>query len=263
MAYSRKHHIGHKIRSLKKQEKIWKKRWFWIGIGGALVMAAAFYSFYFLPFLQVKNIIVSGNERMPHDEIQKFVDRALSAPVMGIPTRSILLKSPAALSGNILKQFPGIESAWVRKQYPATISISIKERKEFAIFCKEAICFSIDEKGIIFKEASKTDGGIIITAEGKDGIATGERAVENNAIALISAIQKSLKENFNLAVTHASVSNFLVLTTKEGWKIHVNPKDEPASVIAKAEALLKGISVGARKNLRYIYLQYQDRAYYK
>ena len=118
---------------------------------------------------------------------------------------------------------------------------------------------------MVFEETNTDTDMMTITKEQtNDAISTGENAIEKNIMDGIYKVQKNLKNNFQVDVKEAFVSNPLVFTTAENWKIYFDPKFDIDSQIIKMNALLKDqITPEARKKLQYIYLQYKDRAYYK
>jgi len=257
----RKTHIGPKIRSLRKKEKLWKKLWFWLivfiviaGIGGCYIVC-------FLPQLQIKNIVVSGNNSISGDDIKAIAEKDVAQNIMG--SRSIILTKSHILVTDILQQFPTIENVWVRKIYPSTMSISVKERQAVSTFCQTINCFAIDGNGIIFQQITGVPEGMIITSDTPHDMRPGSQVVEKKVMDLIIAVRKSLKENFNINVTNTFVSNPVVFTTHERWKMYFSPDNTEQNQITRMEALLNKIPADVRKKLEYIYLQYKDRAYYK
>ncbi|MBI3631368.1 MAG: hypothetical protein HY219_00685, partial [Candidatus Staskawiczbacteria bacterium] len=158
----------------------------------------------------------------------------------------------------------------VLKKFPQTITIQVKERTIFAVFCQtdDKKCFYIDENGIIFKILEKIPENVSIIRQLIEDreIFTGERVVKKNIIDLISKVKRNLKDNFQIDIRSAMIStpSRLNIETSENWQIYFNLDSETDIQIAKMYLLLKDeISANARKNLQYIDLRFKDRAYYK
>lgn len=266
MSYRRKH-IQPKIRKLKQRKKLTQRTFFWI-FSLIFILSAALFSFaLFFPKFQISNIEVSGNERISSEEIESAASDYLGKKSIG---RSIFFASAKKAEKNIMDKFPAIEEVNAKKKFPNGISFTIKERKQFAVSCsndaaKGTKCFLIDSNGIIFEQAQDElpEDMIVIVLDGKK-FSLGESAVSKDIVDAISKVNDNLKNNFQLSVKKAMVSNFLIFETSEGWQVHFDPASDINLQIVKLNSLLENeISAGERKNLQYIYLQYKDRVYYK
>lgn len=274
MSY-RKKHIKRRVRLLKPKKSLFKKPLFWWFVLFLFVVLSIFYFFVFYPKFQITEIIISGNEKVLTQDIEKIVKENIDRKIfvlagLKITSKSIFLTGPKIISKALLNGFSQIESVKVSKKFPQTITLQVKERTPFAVFCQtdDKKCFYIDENGIIFKILEKIPENISIVRqliEDKE-VFTGERVVEKNIIDIISKIKRNLKDNFQIDVKSAMISTpfRLNIETSENWQIYFNLESETDLQIAKMNLLLKDeISVSARKTLQYIDLRFKDRAYYK
>ena len=124
--------------------------------------------------------------------------------------------------------------------------------------------------GVIFEElqslAQRQDMPIITQTLNSNDIFTGESVVDRNVISAISKIEKNLKDNFQIDIKEALVSNPLRLDikTNENWQIYFDLNSDTNLQIIKLNSLLKNeISQTSRASLQYIDLRFKDRAYYK
>ncbi len=251
----RSKHIKPKIRALKRK-KIAKWPWVLAFILIISLGAIAAYFALFYPKFRVSSIEVSGNQKVKEDDIKNFVKANTSD--------RILIFDKNKLEKNILNNFPGIKSVVIQKKYPNTVALKIEEREPSAVFC-ELKCFSMDGEGTIFEELKDTPKEMLIVRQELNDkeIYLGEKVIEKNILDEISSVQKNLKDN-QIDIKEVFVSNPLIFTTSENWKIYFDPTSDINSQIAKMNLLLKSeITPNERKNLQYLYLQYQDRAYYK
>ncbi len=186
--------------------------------------------------------------------------------ILGFSSQSIFLENPDTLKADILKKFPQVGNVSVQKKYPADLFIEVHERQPFSVFCDSLTnCFSIDSTGVIFEQVQAPIGSMIISTEPeKLEVFAGEDVIDKDVMSAIGKIQTSLKQKANIDVAEALVSDPLIITTKEKWKIYFDPTQDIDLQITKLNLLLKNqITAADRKNLQYIYLQYKDRAYYK
>jgi cell division protein FtsQ len=287
MSY-RKKHIKTKIYKLKKPKKsIIKKPIFWIIFFLFVAIIFIFYFFVFSSIFQVKNIEISGNEKVQSNDIQDFISNNISQKIISIKiwsleSKSIFLINYKKLNKEILDNFPAIESIKIGKKLPQTITVEITDRITFGAFCdyfasadangglppdKEE-CFLIDQNGIIFESLPQVSENMIIVRNPLDikQVLVGENVIAENIIGIISKIDNNLRNNLQINIKEAAVSSPLRLniTTNENWEIYFDLDSDIDMQITKMNLLLSGeILTDARKNLQYIDLRFKDKAYYK
>lgn len=286
MSY-RKKHIKTKIYKLKKPKKsIIKRPIFWIIFVFLIIILSSLYIFVFSSIFQVKNIVVSGNEKMQNKDIQDFIFANVGQKIVSmgnwrLESGSIFLVDYKKLNKEILNNFPVIESVEISKKPPQTLTIEIIERKPLGAFCGSSVavpennpslakeeCFSIDQNGIIFEPLSEVSENMIIVRKPLDlkQMLTGEKVVTENIMSMILKIERNLKDNLQINIEEAIISNPLRLDikTNEKWQIYFDLDSDVDMQITKMNLLLTNeISTDARKNLKYIDLRFKDKAYYK
>lgn len=286
MSYRRKH-IKTKIYKLKKPKKsIIKRPIFWISFVSLIIILSFLYIFVFSSVFQVKNIEVSGNEKIQNKDIQNFAfarmgQKIVSMGSLHLESGSIFLVNYKKLNKEILNSFPVIESIKISKKPPQTLTIEITERKPLGAFCGFSVvvaendpspakeeCFLIDQNGIIFESLSEVSENMIIVRKPLDlkQMLTGEKVVAENIMGIISKIERNLKDNLQINIEEAIISNPLRLDikTNENWQIYFDLDSDVDMQITKMNLLLNNeISTDARKNLKYIDLRFKDKAYYK
>ncbi|MEK7540918.1 MAG: hypothetical protein AAB529_01625 [Patescibacteria group bacterium] len=271
----RRHYVKNKVRRLKNKKSFLKRSVFWIVILSVIIILSFFHFFIFFSKFQVNSVIVSGNNSVQGEALQSIAWNNVNKKIIvlgnwNIISKSIFLTGPKIISKDILNKFPQIENVKVFKKFPKTIILQIKERTPFAVFCQtnDKKCFYIDENGIIFKILERIPENISIVRqiiENKEVFA-GEKVVEKNIIDIISKIKINLKDNFQIDVKSAMISNpfRLDIETSENWQIYFNLDSETDLQIAKMNLLLKDeIPDSVRKTLQYIDLRFKARAYYK
>ncbi|MGA2417812.1 MAG: FtsQ-type POTRA domain-containing protein [Candidatus Staskawiczbacteria bacterium] len=275
MSY-RKKHIKSKIHRIRPRKSIFRRLWFWIVILFLIIVLFIFYLVLFYPGLQIKNIVVSGNDKISTQELQDVIFNNANTGLVKfwnfqITSKSIFLFNINKIDKEILEKFPTIEKVTINKKLPQTIMLGVTEREPVGVFCDNNNCFLIDNNGIVFEPLSTNPANVLIVRQDPKGtpengqVFTGEDVVAQNIINAISKIQKSLKDNFQIDLKEALVASSVRLnvTTSENWQIYfdLSPESDINLQLTKLNLLLNGgMSADSRKNLRYIDLRPQDRA---
>ena len=282
MASFRKGNIKSKIYKIKPKRSIFFRLWFWLIILFLAIIAAATYFLLFYDGIQVKNIVIYGNEKLLNTDIESLVLRDVNHKFFSIGnwevnSKSIFLVNEKKIEKDALEKFLEIESIIASKNLPWTLNLEIKERKPLGAFCaltfltqsKETDyeCFAIDYSGIIFEPLEKISDDVLIVRqiEGAQQVALGQQVVDQSKISAIYKIQKNLKDNFQISLKEAVIAGpeRLNIETSEGWDIYfdVDENFNDNSQITKLNLLLGGeLTSEQRANLKYIDLRPKDRA---
>ena len=276
----RKSHIKNKIHKIKPRRSIFKRLWFWVLLFFIIFVLSAVYLVIFWSGFEVKNVVISGNDKIDSKELQETV---LSNSTTGLVkfwnldliSRSIILLNTDKLDKQVLEKFPLIEKIFIDKRLPQTLALQITERKPLGVYCSgqsgnNQQCFLIDQNGVIFESLGTVPGDFVIVRQvlQDNNLYTGESVITQNAVDAISKIQKDLKDDFQINIKEALITSSLRLDVKTdgGWEIYLNLGSDPdiGSQITKLNLLLNDkINSDIRKTLQYIDLRFKDRAYYK
>lgn len=272
MSY-RKRHIKSKINRIKPKISTFKRLWFWIAILVSAVILILAYSALFYSGLQLKNVIILGNEKIKIQDLQNIVakhttTRLLSFLSVKIDSRSIFLINTKEISADILQGFSGIEKLTVVKNFPQTLILNITERKPVGAYCdNENKCFLIDYKGVVYETLPENAISVFIVRQpaGNVQVSIGQEVVAASTVDAITKIQKDLRDNFKIDLKEAVVASpvRLNIATNEKWKIYFDLGENADTnlQIDKLNLLLNGgMSATERNNLRYIDLRPKDRA---
>lgn len=245
--------------------------WFWAGVLILIIIISIFYFFLFYSGIQVKNILISGNQKVSSKDIENLVSENInvkffSVGKFSVASGSIFLINSNKLTKEIINKFPTIGSLEINKKYNQTLLIHVKERISAAIFCSTN-CYLIDNSGTIFEPLNGSEQNMIIVRQNINPgqISIGEKAVQQDMMDLIFKAENDLKDKFKISVTAAQIVNSerLNVITSENWQIYfdLSPDVNADSQITKLNLLLSGgISADSRKKLRYIDLRPKDRA---
>ena len=271
MSY-RKSHIKSKIHKTRSKKSIFKRPWFWFTVLFLIIIFTATYFALFYSGIQIKNIIISGNQKVSSKDIESLVLADVNNKILvfggfEIYSKSILLAQENKINTDILNKFPVIGKVVVNKNLPQTLTVSVVERQPLGVFCDNSKCFYIDQNGIIFEPLAVTSPDTFIVRQNMTNtpLVAGQEVIAQSIVDAISKIQKNLNDNFKINLIDATIENSsrLNITTSENFQIYFSLSSGPDinSQLTKLSSLLgEGISADDIKNLRYIDLRPKDRA---
>jgi len=268
-----------------------KSRFFWLSFLVLIIIGTLFYFLVLSSFFQIKEIKISGNEKVATNDIEKTIFNHLDRKIIFFNTKSILLADLKKADENVLKNFPQIFQTELKRKLFNTLMVNIKERQPVAVFCQacqsrfqqdldgqtdqpspyaegldlgehDDDCFYIDKEGVIFKE-TLGDGSILkIKKTDRVDEALGKIIIEKEKITEILKINTELKNDFKILVEEALISgDKLDIKTLDGWDIYFNLAKDLNWQITELKTILKEeVLPDKRKNLKYIDLRF-DRVY--
>lgn len=253
---------------VKKKRTILKSRVFWWGLLISAISGGLFYLTILAPFFQIKKVLVFGQDKIASEQILQIADASLTKEVFFFESQSIFLAKTNFIKTSIIKEFPAIEKLKIKRLWPDSLGIEIKERQAVGTWCREPDCFNIDKTGVIFEPVKPgTEAKIIIYSKQTFGkIELSGKAVEPKILSLILDIQKNIYEKTNLAIKEFSLyenDNRLNAKTNEEWQIYLDLNDDLNWQILELELLLeKTLPTEKRRNLEYIDLRF-NKVFYK
>mgnify|MGYP001563640162 CR=1 FL=1 len=248
---------------IKRKKPIWKKRFFGLSILLLIISGGIFYLIFFASFFQIKEIKISGNEKVLTSDIENVAWEVLFSE-----GESIFILNPEKIKHQVLFSLPQVSQANVKREWPDGLIIEVRERKPAATFCQNGNCFFIDKEGIIFEPAPENSQLIKIFTEigSLQNFSLGKKVLEKNIISSILKIESKLKEDLKITPESALLvsDERLNVKTFEGWEIYFDPTKDLNWQLTKLKAVLEEeISPEKRKNLDYIELRFGNLAPYK
>jgi len=241
---------------VKRKKSLLKSRILRFLVMIAFLFCGISYLLFLSPLFKIKDIQVSGNEKISQDTILAKIKNEIS----GGEGNNIFLFSPAAAEDAFLKAFPDIADIEVKKSLPDGLKIKVEERKPVAIFCQQSNCFNLDKDGILFTRDvnSQTDfpeiGSQLFTQEAKPG----DKALTSDLLSQILSINDKLN-GLKISVNNFSLvsEQRLNVKTQESWSIYFNLMGDIDWQIKELTAVLNAkIPPQKRGNLQYIDLRF-------
>lgn len=194
---------------------------------GTLVWVYAFTS-----ALNVRTVVVSGNERLEADYL-----RAIS----GITPETHLLRMDAGAVRRALLAEPYVKEVRVRRRFPATVVLEIQEREPLLFFRQNGRYHLVDDEGVVLESRDSPVGGFL-EGEGIDlpllypGVRV-ETAVFSEMVALIRELPDALRRE----------------ALRVGWR-----EDEGFYLTVAATRIIFGASSEAARKGEIAYLALQE-----
>jgi hypothetical protein len=251
---------------VKRKVPFYKNRVLVLGFLFSVFSAGVFYLIFLCPIAQIKNIKISGCEKVAIQSLSEQIEKAILGKIGFLNTKSILLANSGEIARGILENFPQIEKAEIKKDFSGGLSVSISERKPSAVFSKDGEYFLMDSTGVIFERIDEAPQNMAIVSNGistSSAPTKGDQAVPGDIVSWILKLETSMKAGFNLAIEEVNLvsEQRLNIKTSEGWQAYFNLKGDMAWQITELETVLKEkILPAKRKNLEYIDLRF-DRIF--
>lgn len=282
MARKKKRRV--RVKKRKSLFSVLKSKYFWLSLFFLALVSGGVYLLFIHPLFQIEKMVVSGNEEVGEEEIQKvaevFIWKEFKAgPFHLFRTKSIFLFSLNNASREIKNKFPQVGEAKLKRGLPDTISINITEREPFAEVCdEEGRCFKVDKEGVAFKESArlKEGGGeaevfkikkedLVLTLKGGP-IELGDIVIASSYLKEARTIQERMRNDFKVGEESLIVSedNTLVLKSSRGFSIYFDLEGNVSDQLFNLDLVLREkIPEEKMVDLEYIDLRFGNRVYYK
>ncbi len=251
---------------IKKRKSIFRNRFFWLSVLVLIIFGGIFYLAYFCSIFQIKDIKISGNQKIQTQDIENLIKEKINKKLLFFPTKSIFLVNSNEIVRSLSEKFIQADSLILKRRLPTTLIVEIQERMPLGVWCQGENCFYIDREGIIFEENPQETEFIIKSEEQKTQAFLGEKVIKKNILESIFEIQRKLKENLKVNIKEIIVleKEKISAKTSEGWGIYFDPTGDIDWQLTKLSLVLeKEIPPERRKDLEYVDLRFGNFAPYK
>ena len=253
---------------IKRKKSIFENRFLKLGILILLILTTLFYVVYFLDFFQIKQIKISGNQKIVKENLETTVQSLIEKKILSFSSKSIFLVNSDQVKKQILIAFPLISSIDFKKELPNSLILEIEERKPVAVFMQNDKSFFIDKQGVIFEEILKAESEILklknLILNESSGL--GDKVIDAAKISQIFDIESDLRNSLGIRTDEVVIvsEQRFNFTTADGWDIYFNPQNNIDWQIVKLkEVLEQEIPNENRGLLEYIELRFGNFAPYK
>ncbi|OHB06354.1 MAG: hypothetical protein A3B16_02070 [Candidatus Zambryskibacteria bacterium RIFCSPLOWO2_01_FULL_45_43] len=127
----------------------------------SLVSCAVLIAFFRWEKFIVSEIVIAEEIAVDREEIMATVQDELAGYYLYvIPRSNTFLYRRGVIKEKLLEQFPRFSSLDLNLERFKKLVITAEERKPYALYCREAECFFLDEGGFIFAAAPSFSDGV-------------------------------------------------------------------------------------------------------
>lgn len=226
-------------------------------------------AFFYIPYLKIQKISIEGNSSLSTEKILAEVSGYLNSKTLFIfPRNNILILPKETIINNLLSRFLRIGEVSLEKNFPDSISIKIKERKQEALFCLVQECAFIDEGGFVFEKAPYFSGDVYLKFFDERDV--GNRVSDKKQLLLENQFKKLIefrdlvsRENIKISKIILKKEGIYEIHTDEGWYVLLNEQNEPKISYENLKVALDSKIQGNRQKLEYIDLRFGSKVFYK
>jgi len=251
---------------VKKKTSLFRNKLFKWGFALAVLGGITLYLICFLPYLQIKDVLVLGNEKIAPESVKQSVNLLLEKNILGFESKSIILANLKAIKTKVLADFPGIKELKTKKLLPNVILVEVTERKPVAIWCRANNCFLLDSDGVIFENTTKNNDLTIFSEQAKGETYLGQKVIEKETVSQILTVQKTMLEKAKIQAKEFSLfenEGRLNAKTSENWSVYFDLNGDLNWQLLELELVLeKELPLAKRAGLEYIDLRF-SKVFYK
>jgi hypothetical protein len=244
-----------------------------------IFFATLVYVLIFSLFLKVERVAIFGAEAIKQDEIEKETESFMDGKYWKfLPRNNLLFVFKNKLEDVLRKKFVKIDSIEIKKVFPNTLDIKIKERKSLIIWCQGEVvsekCFIVDNKGYAYTQALlespevKENNLIEMVDSSAREITKGEKILADDYIEFVSNIKDEIYKITGINIiprytTPSRLSEELSAQTDAGWGIRFSNEIPLDKSVRTLKTFLDKKVISDYGQLEYVDLRAENKVFYK
>lgn len=269
----------------KNQSKKTKRTKFLVFI----LFIVVIFSLYFLNSvdqLQIKIIIVEGNERISQQEIRDIIlDQLEKRRWLIFDQGNILFFSQRQVRRELNQSYL-FEELTIKKKYFDTIVIKVKEQIASAVWVTAGEQYYLDSNGSAIRKIESGDlvvqtgeGGVevirpeasasrypVVWDQSNDSVGIGQPIITIDQLNFVVALNNQLTQAADFDISHYNVANAkardIILVTKEGWEAYFTFNDSAKDQVDFLFSVLQQ-KIKNRQDLEYVDLRFGEKVFWK
>lgn len=260
--------------SVKKNNFTIEKFVYWVAL--LFFLGVTIYVLFLSHFLSITNIKIAGTEKIDSEAVERAVSASLTGNYLNIlPKNNIILLKKDRIGRILMDNFKLIEKLEIKKYFPDTLTISIKEKNPMLILSSGGQEYVIDDLGVAYEKADFESDFLrenkLLTLEdgGRRKISTKEETLSPDYIKFILDVKDRLKSYLDIGTsqtvkTSNIASGDITMETDDGWKINLNAEVGADKEVEMLKVVLDNkIEKEKRGELEYVDLRINNKVYYK
>lgn len=253
-----------------------------------LIVVLAVGGIFFLPKFKVQKFEITGAAEVSREALEKIARASVSDRLFGIfPKDRVFFVPTREIQSRILEAYPRIQDASVVHNFPDILSITVKEREVWAVYCVQDIgnvnapasevniyevatgsCRLIDTEGVGFAEAPDLRGSLLLRIYGPASkeFTEGQPMYDAESLKKMQVFSESLQAKLSLQLQEVELGSpydeSITFTTTAGWNILLDKKTDSELAVQNL-ALVLGKHVANQAELEYVDLRFPNKVFYK
>ena len=216
---------------------------------------------FFSSWFQVKYLEITGTKTIDKNELLNFCKEKLTQKLIFFPSQSIFLASTKKLRESIQTKYPQTENVFIKRKFPKTLTIQIKERRAIANFSGCQKTFLRDKEGIIFREENNPQL-FLVKKEEAENCVLGKKILNQKEINTLFFVKDKFYPQEEISVIEFYPLKAEVLT-ENGWKAIFSLEKDLAKQLNNLKILIdQKIKKENLPQVEYIDLRF-DKIFYK
>ncbi len=250
-----------KLKFKKKKKSFYKRKSFWVGFAVILSVGFLFWALFFSSWFQIKYLEITGTETIDKNDLLNFCRKKIPRKFVFLSSQSIFLVSAKELRESLQTEYPQVEKVFIKRKFPKTLTIQIKERRAIANFSGCQKTFLIDKEGIIFREEKNSQLFLVKKEEAKNCV-LGKKMLNQKEINTIFLIKDKFYPGEKISVIEFYPFRVKVLADK-GWKVVFSLEKDLTKQLKSLKILIdRKIKKENLSQVEYIDLRF-DKIFYK
>lgn len=245
-------------------------------VAAALLLLALLVGLSYLPFLQIKEVRVSGKQTFASSTIQTYVESQLQGRYwLLFPKKNILLYPKRAISAGLLSRFPELKVADVHAVNFHAIAAAVIERQPRALWCMQgeiptttSACYFMDEEGVVYAPAAAAAGDALVSYQGAAPGPLPKPYLDPEKFRSLSALIDALAQKYPgnpIKLVAVDGSGDVRAYFKQNFMLMFTLADAGGDVFERFNLALTAdpFKAHALYNFEYLDLRFGDKLYYK
>ena len=231
------------------------------------IAGGIFYFLFISDNFEIKEVNISGLKTISEENVQSTADAILREERFGfIKATNYFIFPKDKLRAAILISHPKIEGIDIQSTREK-VEISITERKTLGVWCKENDCFYFDKAGVIFENAPKSVGSLVISISDERDIDVniGSIVLDEQQVDLAETVHGLIGRNFSFGIRTIVIApdGEVEVLTSENWRLLLEKDDDIEYQLSNLKYVLDEEIKARRGELEYVDLRLGNKVYYK
>jgi len=261
-----------------------KSRKLWIigGVGVVIFLIAGAVLMVRTESFRVSTISVMGIDSLHEDDVRRSLRASMAGSYFGVVPYAFLLATPTGMLADKLKHdFPLIAEVNIAKEFPRTLSVTVKERTLFGIMCNDKVdeavalqegkqtqCVYVDSTGFAYQQAPQTNG-LLITKISTDmpDITVGTQVIDKGMMQRIVDVSRKIPSVIGTPIVGyeflSAIAHEVRVMTRRGFSLMIERDNNLDNTIYVLKTVLEKEIGSKRDMLDYIDLRFGNKVFYK